>query len=113
LATIGLYGLIAYIVTQRTHEIGIRVALGATREAVFLDLLGAGARLVAAGLVVGLTAAVALREAASKLVFGITTSDPLTYVLAALAFSGVALAAVVIPALRASRVEPISALRCE
>ena len=113
LAAIGVYGLIAYIVTQRTHEIGIRVALGATREKVFFEMLGQGARLVAAGLLVGLTVAVGLREAASNLVFGVTTGDPLTYLLAALAFLGVALAAVMIPAHRASQVEPTTALRCE
>jgi putative ABC transport system permease protein len=113
LATIGVYGLIAYIVTQRTHEIGIRVALGATREKVFLDLLGQGSRLVAGGLVIGLTAAVGFREVLSTLVFGVTPGDPLTYLLAAFALSGVALAAVMIPAHRASQVEPISALRCE
>lgn len=113
LAAIGIYGLIAYIVTQRTHEIGIRVALGATREKVFLELLGQGARLVAAGLVVGLTAAMGLREAATNLVFGVTTVDPLTYLLAALAFLAVALASITVPAHRASQVQPTSALRCE
>jgi putative ABC transport system permease protein len=113
LATIGIYGLIAYLVTQRTHEIGIRVALGATREKIFLDLLGYGARLVAAGLIVGLTATVGLRELASNLVFGVTTGDPLTYVLAALAFAGVAVVAVMIPAHGATQVEPMNALRCE
>lgn len=113
LAVIGLYGLIAYVVTLRTHEIGIRLALGATREKVFLELFRQGAQLVFAGLVVGVAAAVALREAASTFVFGVTTADPLTYLGAALTFSGVALAAVIIPARRASRVEPINALRFE
>jgi putative ABC transport system permease protein len=113
LAAIGVYGLIAYVVTQRTREIGIRLALGATRGQVFLELFGQGARLVIAGLVVGITAAVGLREIASTFVFGVTTADPLTYLLAALIFSAVALAAVIIPARRASRVDPISALRCE
>lgn len=113
LAAIGVYGLIAYVVTQRTHEIGIRLALGATPEKVFLDLFGQGVRLVGAGLLVGVAAAVGLREVVSTLVFGVTTGDPLTYLLAALVFLGVALAAVMIPALRASRVEPVSALRCE
>jgi putative ABC transport system permease protein len=113
LAAIGVYGLIAYVVTQRTREIGIRLALGATREKVFLELFGQGARLVAAGLVVGIATAVGLREIASTFVFGVTTADPLTYLLAALTFSAVALAAVVIPAHRASQVEPVSALRCD
>ena len=66
-----------------------------------------------AGLIVGVAAAVALREIASTFVFGVTTVDPLTYLLAALTFSGVALAAVIVPARRASRIEPINALRFE
>ena len=113
LAVIGVYGLIAYVVGLRTHEIGIRLALGATRERVFLDLFGQGARLVLAGLVAGVAAAMALREVASTFVFGVTTADPLTYLVVSLTFSCVALAAVVIPARRASRVEPVSALRFE
>ncbi len=113
LAVIGVYGLIAYVVGLRTHEIGIRLALGATRERVFLDLFGQGARLVLVGLVAGVAAAMALREVASTFVFGVTTADPLTYLVVSLTFSCVALAAVVIPARRASRVEPVSALRFE
>jgi putative ABC transport system permease protein len=113
LALIGVYGLIAYVVTLRTHEIGIRLALGATPEKVFIELFGQGAQLVFAGIVVGVAAAVALRGVASPFVFGVTTADPLTYLFAALTFSGVALAAVIIPARRASRVDPISALRFE
>jgi predicted permease len=113
LAAIGVYGLIAYVVSQRTHEIGLRLALGATRENVFANLLAQGARLVAAGTVVGIVAAFALRDAVTTMVFGVTPADPLTYLLAALGFAVVALAAIVIPALRASQVEPMSALRCE
>jgi predicted permease len=113
LALIGVYGLVAYVVTLRTHEIGIRLALGATRERVFFELFGQGARLVSAGLVVGVAAAIALRQMASTFVFGVTTADPLTYLVAALTFSGLALAAVIIPARRASRVQPITALRFE
>jgi putative ABC transport system permease protein len=113
LAVIGVYGLVAYVVTLRTHEIGIRLALGATRETVFFELFGQGAQLVLAGLVVGVAAAIALRGMVSTFVFGVTTADPLTYLVAAVGFSGVALAAVVIPARRASRVEPIDALRLE
>jgi predicted lysophospholipase L1 biosynthesis ABC-type transport system permease subunit len=113
LAVIGVYGVIAYVVTLRTHEIGIRLALGATREKVFFGLFAQGAQLVFAGLIVGVAAAVVLRETASTFVFGVTTEDPLTYVVAALTFSGVALAAVIIPARRASRIEPINALRFE
>jgi putative ABC transport system permease protein len=113
LAVIGLYGLIAYIVRLRTHEIGIRLALRATREKVFFELFRQGAQLVFAGLVVGVATAIALRGVASTFVFGVTTGDPLTYLVAALAFSAAALAAVIIPARRASRVQPINALRFE
>ena len=111
LAAIGVYGLIAYVVTQRTHEIGIRLALGAARRRVFLDLFGQGARLVLAGLVAGIVAAAALREVVSAFLFGVTPGDPVSYAVAAAAFAGVALAAVALPARRASRVEPSSALR--
>ena len=111
LAAIGVYGLIAYVVAQRTHEIGIRLALGAARRRVFLDLFGQGARLVLAGLVAGIVAAAALREVVSAFLFGVTPGDPVSYAVAAAAFAGVALAAVALPAHRASRVEPSSALR--
>jgi ABC-type antimicrobial peptide transport system permease subunit len=113
LAAIGVYGVLAYVVVQRTHEIGIRLALGATRGTVFLELLGQGARLVFAGLAAGITAAIGLRKVLSAFVFGVTTADPVTYLLAALTFSAVAIAAVTIPARRASRVEPMNALRFE
>jgi putative ABC transport system permease protein len=113
LAAIGVYGLIAYVVTQRTREIGIRLALGATRGKVFLDVARQGARLVVSGLVIGVIAAAAVRKVTSDLVFGVTPGDPLTYLLAASAFAGIAAAAVMIPAWRATQVEPVCALRCE
>jgi putative ABC transport system permease protein len=113
LAVIGVYGLVASVVTPRAHEIGIRLALGATREKVFFELFAQGARLVFAGLIAGVAAAVALREIASTFVFGVTTGDPLTYLCAALTLAGAALAGVVIPARRASRIEPITAVRFE
>ncbi len=113
LAAIGVYGLVAYVVSQRTHEIGIRLALGATGRTVFGELVSRGAWLVGAGVAIGLAAAVLLRGAASTLLFGITPGDPLTYVVAAAAFGIVAVAAVMIPARRASRIDPIVALRHE
>jgi putative ABC transport system permease protein len=113
LAVVGIYGLIAYVVSQRTHEIGIRLALGATRANVFAELFGQGARLVGFGLGFGATAAIALRQFVSSFVFGITSGDPLTYAIAAVLFALVALVAVVLPASRAARVEPMLALRGE
>ena len=97
--------------TQRTHEIGIRLALGAARGKVFRELFGQGARLVLAGLVVGVAAAAGLRGVVSTLLFGVTPGDPVSYAMAAAAFAAVALTAVAFPARRASRVEPVSALR--
>jgi putative ABC transport system permease protein len=113
LAVIGIYGLVAYVVRLRTHEIGIRLAVGATRERIFAELFGTGAQLVVVGLAAGLVTAVALRSIASRFVFGITTTDPLTYLAAALTFLVVAFAAIVIPARRAAEVEPITALHLE
>ena len=113
LAAIGLYGLLAYIVNQRTHEIGIRLALGATRRAIFGALFNQGARLVICGLVLGLGAGIWLRRLVATFVFGITAADPATYVVACAVFLLMALSAVAIPAIRAARVEPIMALRDE
>jgi predicted permease len=113
LALVGVYGLIAYVVTQRTREIGIRLALGATRGDVFLDVLRHGAQLLAGGLVLGGAAAIGLRGTVSTLVFGITPGDPLTYLVAASSFLIAGCAAVAISARRASRVEPVTALRHE
>ena len=113
LAAIGLYGLLAYIVSQRAHEIGIRLALGATRQAIFGALFNQGVRLVTCGLVLGLAAGIWLRRLLSTFVFGITAADPVTYVGACAAFVLIALAAVTIPAVRAARMEPMMALRDE
>ena len=113
LAAIGVYGLVAYVVSQRTHEIGIRLALGATRGRVFGQVFGDSARLVVAGFAIGLAGAVALRDSISGFLFGITSMDPTTYLIAAAVFSGVALVAVTIPARRAALVEPMAALRDE
>jgi putative ABC transport system permease protein len=113
LAVIGLYGLLAYIVNQRTHEIGIRLALGATREAIFAGLFTQGARLVIAGLILGLGAGIWLRRVVATFVFGITAADPATYAGASVAFLLIALGVIAIPAMRAARLEPVTALRDE
>jgi putative ABC transport system permease protein len=113
LAAIGVYGLVAHVVTQRTHEIGIRLALGATRRRVFFDVFSSGARLVAVGVVLGVAAALGLSRILSVLVFGVSARDPVTYLVAVLTLSGVAVAAVVIPARRAARLESMTAFRCD
>ena len=113
LAAIGIYGLIAYVVAQRTHEIGVRLALGASRRDVFRATFGQGARLTFTGLVLGVVAARGLRGLVATFLFGVTPGDPVSYVLAAAVFAAVALAAAAIPAHRASRVDPTTALRYE
>lgn len=113
LAVIGVYGLLAYVVTQRSREIGIRLALGATAAAVFRQLLGEGVRLVVAGLLLGLATTVVLRSLVSAMVFGVTTADPVSYGAAAVVFLVVGLIAAAIPARRGSMVEPTTALKCE
>jgi putative ABC transport system permease protein len=113
LALLGIYGLIAYVVHQRTHEIGIRLALGATARAVFLGVLGQGARLVAAGLLVGLALAAALRGAIASFLAGVTAGDATSYLAAAIAMCTMAVVVVAIPARRAARTEPAAALRAE
>jgi predicted permease len=112
-AAIGIYGLIAYVVSQRTPEIGIRMVLGADRRAMFQRVFAQGALLALAGLAVGVVVALAVGRVISTLLFGITATDPVTYVVAAATFAAVALTATAIPACRAARVDPITALRFE
>jgi predicted permease len=113
LAAIGIYGLIAYVVTQRTHEIGVRLALGASRRDVFRATFGQGARLTLIGLVLGVVAARGLRGVVATFLFGVTPGDGVSYVVAAAGFAVLAFAVAAIPAHRASRVDPTTALRHE
>jgi putative ABC transport system permease protein len=113
LAAVGLYGLMAYAVSRRTHEIGVRLALGAQRWDVLSSMLGEGARLVLVGLVLGLACAIGLSRLVANLLYGVTTSDLVTYAGAVALLGGVALMATYVPARRASRVDPMVALRYE
>jgi putative ABC transport system permease protein len=113
LAAVGLYGVMAYAVAQRTREIGIRIALGATRRGVLELVLRQGAAMALLGLVIGLGGAIVTTRYLEGMLFGLTPLDPTTYVLAALMLSCVAGSASYIPARQATNVDPIVALRAE
>jgi len=113
LAAAGIFGVISYSVSRRTHEIGIRLTLGASPFDVLRLVLGESARLVLIGLAVGIPVALALSRFLSKLLFAIRPADPLTFIAVALLLAAVAILAAYIPARRATRVDPVSALRCE
>ena len=110
LAATGVYGLISYSVSQRTPEIGIRLALGATRRNIFRIVLGQGLRLVLVGLALGLAGAFALTRFIRSLMFGVTPGDPLTFVAVSAVLIVITLAAGALPALRATKLDPLIAL---
>jgi putative ABC transport system permease protein len=113
LAVSGIYGVISHAVTQRTHEIGIRMALGAARRDVFQLVLGEGGKLAVTGVAIGIIASYILTQFLRTLLFGITPTDPLTFAAVALLLLLTALLACYFPARRASRVDPMEALRTE
>jgi predicted permease len=113
LAALGLYGVIAYSVTQRRQEIGIRLAVGAQRSDVLRLVVADGLKLVAIGIVLGLAGAFALTRLLQSMLFGVTAHDPLVFAGNAALLLAVALAACALPALRASRVDPMSTLRTD
>jgi predicted permease len=113
LATVGIYGVVAFSVTRRTQEIGIRMSLGAPRNNILRLVLGEGARMAAFGVLIGIAASLAITRLISSLLFGISATDPLTFVGVAVLLSAVALLASYIPARRATRVDPLVALRYE
>ncbi|MBC8089989.1 MAG: ABC transporter permease, partial [Phycisphaerae bacterium] len=113
LAVIGVHGVLSYAVSQRTREIGIRIALGADAHGVQALVVGQGARLTALGLVLGMGGAFALTRVLSSLLFGVGACDPLTFIVAPVLLGVVAIAATYLPARRASRTNPLTAIRSE
>jgi putative ABC transport system permease protein len=113
LAIVGLYGLMSYAVAQRTREIGIRMAIGAAHLNVLRMILRQGMILVSIGLLFGFAGAFAITRLMSSLLFGVTATDPVTFAAVSLVLTACALAALLIPARRATRVDPMVALRYE
>jgi putative ABC transport system permease protein len=111
LSLIGVYGVMAYSVSERTHEIGVRIALGASPAEIRALIMSEGTRLAAVGIAIGVAGALAMSRALSALLFGISATDPVTFVLAAAALAVAALAAAYAPARRAGRIDPVVLLR--
>jgi ABC-type antimicrobial peptide transport system permease subunit len=113
LGAVGLYGVLAYVVAERTREIGVRMALGATAEAVRRMVVAQGARVVLIGAVIGVVAALLSTRALTRLLYDVKAVDPIVYVVMAALMVGIGMLASYLPARRASRVDPIESLRSD
>jgi len=113
LASIGIYGVMSYTITQRTHEIGVRIALGANDRNVLALVMGQGLRITVVGVAIGLAGSFAATRLLSNLLFGVTATDPSTFVVTSVVLAAIAMLACYLPARRALRVDPISALKYE
>jgi putative ABC transport system permease protein len=113
LAAVGVFGLIAYAVTQRTNEIGIRIALGAQPAAVVRQIVAHGAMLGAAGIAIGAAGALLFMRLLEGLLFATSPTDPVTFAAVTMLLAAVVVGASLVPALRATRIDPVSALRFE
>ena len=113
LAGLGIYGTISYLVSERTHEIGIRLALGAKRSEIMRMILPQGLELATNGAVVGLVGALIVSRLMTGLLYGVSPTDPLTFIGVTLVLTSVALAASYIPAMRAMRLDPMTTLHAE